>query len=245
MASHPCLWSVAPADLSLQQGEVHVWRAPLDRQPERPLAQTLSADEQQRAARFHFEADRRRFVAGRGFLRAVLARYLHIEPGEIRLSYEEQGKPALPGDEGLGAIRFNLAHSGELALCAVARREVGIDLELIRPVPDSAQIAERYFSMRERAAFHSRPQERWDEGFLRQWTRKEAYLKARGCGLSLEPDQFEVWASQDGSLRLEVAGEPGEARRWSLVDLTPAGDYVAALAVEGRDWSLSCLQWAG
>jgi 4'-phosphopantetheinyl transferase len=99
--------------------------------------------------------------------------------------------------------------------------------------------------MRERAAFHSRPLEEAGEGFLRQWTRKEAYLKARGCGLSLEPDRVEVWGGQDGPLKLEVAGEPGEATRWSLVDLTPGGGYVAALAVEGRDWSLSCWQWAG
>ncbi|HEX9987864.1 MAG TPA: 4'-phosphopantetheinyl transferase superfamily protein [Chloroflexia bacterium] len=245
MAPQACLWSAAPAELSLQEGEVHVWRAALDGQPGRPLAQTLSAGEQERAARFHFEADRRRFVAGRGFLRAVLARYLRIEPGEVRFSYGEQGKPTLPGDAGEGAIHFNLAHSGELALCAVARREVGIDLELIRPVSESAQIADRYFSMRERAAFHSRPLEEAGEGFLRQWTRKEAYLKARGCGLSLEPDRVEVWGGQDGPLKLEVAGEPGEATRWSLVDLTPGGGYVAALAVEGRDWSLSCWQWAG
>lgn len=245
MAEAAWQWRAAPADLSLQEGEVHVWRAPLDRQPERLLAQTLSADEQEKAARFHFEADRRRFVAGRGFLRAVLARYLRIAPGEVRFTYGQYGKPVLPGDMGQGAIRFNLAHSGELALFAVARREVGIDLELIRPIPESAQIAERYFSMRERAAFRSHPREEADEDFLRQWTRKEAYLKARGCGLSLELDQIEVWGNQDGSLKLEVAGDPNEAARWSLADLTPAGGYVAALAVEGRDWSLSCLQWSG
>ncbi len=236
--SHPCLWRLPPADLTLPHEEVHVWRASLEQPPEQLPA--LSVDEQERAARFHFEVDRRRFMAGRGFLRAVLARYLRIEPEEVQFSYGKYGKPALQED-----IRFNLAHSGELALCAVARREVGIDIELVRPVPESAQIAERYFSIQERTALISTSREEVDEAFLRQWTRKEAYLKARGCGLSLEPDQVEVLPGPGGSLKVEVMGDPNEAARWSLVDLTPGDGYVAALAVDGRDWTLSCLRWVG
>ena len=224
-----------------------MWRASLNlpREQTLALAQTLSAGERERAARFHFEADGRRFAVGRGLLRAILGRYLRIAPSNVQFSVGQHGKPALAQSLGQAAIRFNLAHSGELALYAISHNEVGIDIELIRPIQDSEQIAERYYSHRERAAQHSLTQEGWNEAFLRHWTRKEAYLKARGCGLSLEPDQFEVLPHPDGSLMLDVAGDPGEATRWSLVDLTPAGDCVGALAVEGHAWSLSCRQWVG
>jgi 4'-phosphopantetheinyl transferase len=231
--------------MTLLEGEVHVWRASLNlpREQAQVLDETLSASERERAARFHFEADRRRFAVGRGLLRAILGRYLRIAPSDVQFSLGQQGKPALAESPGQATIRFNLAHSSELALYAMSHNEVGIDIELIRPIQESEQIAERYYSHRERAALRSLSQEIWNEAFLRHWTRKEAYLKARGCGLSLEPDQFEVLPGPDGTLMLDVAGDPGEAARWSLVDLTPSNDYVGALAVEGHVWSLSCRQW--
>jgi 4'-phosphopantetheinyl transferase len=246
MATIPCAWDPPPADPTLPEGEVHVWRASLDlpREQAQALDLTLSAGERERAARFQFEADRRRFTVGRGLLRAILGRYLRIAPSDVQFSVGQHGKPALAESLGQATIRFNLAHSGDLALYAISHNEVGIDIELIRPIQESEQIAERYYSRRERAALHSLSQEGWNEAFLRHWTRTEAYLKARGYGLSLEPDQFEVLPDPGGTLTLEVAGDPREATRWSLVDLTPGSDYVGALAVEGHDWSLSCRQWA-
>lgn len=245
MAAHHCTWSLPPVDLTLPQKDVHIWQASLVQPAEQiaMLAQTLTADEQQRATRFHFEADRERFIVGRGVLRAILGRYLGLEPGQVRFSYSPHGKPAVQDNPGAGAVRFNLAHAGEIALYAVAHTEVGVDLEAIVPVPGSEQIAERYFTLRERTVLHALSKREWETAFLRQWTRKEAYLKARGCGLSLEPDQVEVLLDSNGSLKLNVAGEPDEAARWSLSDLTPAEGYVAALAVEGQGWHLHCFRW--
>ncbi|HKP51518.1 MAG TPA: 4'-phosphopantetheinyl transferase superfamily protein [Chloroflexia bacterium] len=242
MSAHPCVWNLPPTELNLGEGEVHIWRASLDLPPDHTamLSATLPTQEQQRAARFHFEDDRRRFVAGRGLLRAILGRYLRLTPDELEFSEGEYGKPALVADVG---IRFNLAHSDGLALYAVAHAELGIDLELVRSIAESVQIAERYFSHRERAAFNYPSREEEGVAFLRQWTRKEAYLKARGSGLSLEPSEVEVLPNRDGSMRVEIAAEPGEAERWSLVDLTVSEGYVAALAIEGHNWKLRCFRW--
>jgi 4'-phosphopantetheinyl transferase len=139
-------------------------------------------------------------------------------------------------------LRFNLSHSQDLALYAVtSNREVGVDLEYIQRDFDTRQIAERFFSTREIAALHALPANLQTESFFRCWTRKEAYVKARGEGLSLPLEQFDVSLSPDDpAALLNVAGNPAEVSRWSLRELTPAPGYMAAIAVEGKDLSLSC-----
>jgi 4'-phosphopantetheinyl transferase len=219
--------------------EVHVWCAALD-QPDETYFPLLSAGERTRTRRFRFERERRRFTVGRGILRIILGRYLNIPADELKFQIGASGKPSLADD---ASIHFNLAHSGELALYAVTREhELGIDLEEIHPIPDVQQLAEQFFSPLEMAELAALPESKKLEAFFSGWTRKEAYLKARGDGLGHPLDQFSVSMSPDTPARLLQAKEgQQELSRWSLQALTPAPGYVAALAVESHTWRL--LQW--
>jgi 4'-phosphopantetheinyl transferase len=242
-------WHLPPPDLALPSEEVHVWQASLNQPPERvrELGQTLSHDEMMRAERFRFERDRRRFIVGRGVLRAILFRYLGIEPEFVQFRYGSRGKPYLAEKVSSCGLRFSLAHSHELALYAFTRdREVGVDLEYVRPMPDAAQIAARFFSAREHAVFCALPKGQKLEAFYSCWTRKEAYLKATGEGLARPLDQFDVsLVPGDPAGLLRVQGDSQEIARWSLQALAPGTGYVAAIAVEGHGWCLACWQWPG
>jgi 4'-phosphopantetheinyl transferase len=190
------VWGRSPADLRLARDEVHVWRASLSLPAARvqDLRRTLAADELSRAERFHLPNDRQRFIAARGVLRAILGRYLKVEPGQIHFCYSAYGKPALDSGAGHDAgLHFNLAHSGQLALYAVApSRRIGVDLERIRADLDYEQIAEQSFAPHERGALRAVPAHLKPEAFFNCWTRKEAYVKARGEGLSMPLDRFAV-----------------------------------------------------
>jgi 4'-phosphopantetheinyl transferase len=230
----------------LSGDEVHVWLASLDLEASRvkSLWRTLSADERERGLRFHFQRDREHFIVARGLLRVILGRYLNMKPSQIRFSYNRYGKPFLAG-EGGGALRFNVSHSHRLALYAMTSgREIGIDLEHIRRVLDINEIAERFFSPREVAMLLALPEPLWSEAFFNCWTRKEAYIKAKGEGLSLPLDQFDVsLAPGEPAALLYTSDDSQEASRWSLQELAPSPGYVAALVVEGHDWQLKCWQW--
>jgi 4'-phosphopantetheinyl transferase len=247
MTSHGRLWSPPPAGLALSGDDVHVWRASLDLPAARVqcLQHTLTANELNRAERFYFQKDRERFIVARGLLRGILGRYLDMAPDQLRFCYSPHGKPALVGGSGGDVLRFNLSHSHGLALYAITcNRQVGVDLEYIRPIPEAERIAERFFSAQENAVFRALPQNKRLEAFLNCWTRKEAYIKARGEGLSLPLDQFYVsLASGEPTTLLNIIGDPQEATRWALRKLKPGPGYVAALAVEGHGWRLACWQW--
>src|ERR1035437_1708303 len=240
-------WRSPPETLVLGSDEVHVWRATLDQTPSQmqSFLHNLAADEQARAERFYFERDREHFIVARGVLRAILGGYLNKAPECLSFCYSSHGKPALAGESDRDAIRFNVAHSHGVALYAVTRgREVGIDLERIRFDLAVAEIAERFFSAREVAMLQTLPTEIQRQAFFRCWTRKEAYIKARGEGLSLPLDQFDVsLIPGEPAALLSTQPDSDEAVRWSLKELTLASGYVAALAVEGRGWTLSCWQW--
>jgi 4'-phosphopantetheinyl transferase len=233
----------------LARDEVHVWRAALDVAPTEAagLRKTLAADERARAGRFHFERDRAHFIVARGVLRAILGCYLTRAPECLSFCYNAHGKPALAGGPDAQAIRFNLSHSDGVALYAVARgREVGIDVERIRCNLAVAEIAERFFSRREDAMLQNIPTEERHQAFFRVWTRKEAYVKARGEGLSLLSDKMDVSpASGEPDAPVGDRGDPSGAARWSIQDLVPGPGYAAALAVEGHGWHLACWQWPG
>ncbi|MBI3243492.1 MAG: 4'-phosphopantetheinyl transferase superfamily protein [Chloroflexi bacterium] len=240
-------WPSPPASPALRGNDVHLWRADLN-QPSRvlsQLAQTLSADEHQRAERFHFDVHRHHFIVGRGFLRTVLASYLGIEPDQVQFNYGPQGKPGLQNSGGFPGLQFNLAHSHELAVLAVTQdREIGVDVEYIRPVLDMEQVAARNFSPRENVILNSLPVSERQPAFFTCWTRKEAYIKAIGEGLSRPLDQFDVSLTPgEAANLLWVAGRPEEALRWSLCELDVGAGYVAALAVEGQDLSITKWQW--
>jgi 4'-phosphopantetheinyl transferase len=240
-------WGLPPEKIILGSNEVHVWRASLDESPQQVdiFLHTLAADEQTRAERFYFQRDREHFIAAHGILRAILGLYLNRASKCLSFCYSSHGKPSLSWKSGGDAIRFNMSHSHGVALYAFARgRDVGIDLEFIRRDLELEQIAERFFSRRETATLRALPIDLREYAFFLCWTRKEAYIKARGEGLSLPLDQFDVsLIPGEPAALLSTQPDSDEALRWSLQELTLASGYVAALAVEGRGWSLSCWQW--
>jgi 4'-phosphopantetheinyl transferase len=225
-------WALAsPGAVALVDDEVHIWRLTLD-PPGETLARfepTLNDDELRRADRFRTETLRRRFVAGRGSLRVVLSAYLNCPAGEIRFAYGNHGKPRLM-EEDAGSLRFNLAHTHELAVCAVTLgREIGVDVEQIRPLENAEKIIHRFFSAREQAEFLDFADSERLAAFYRGWSRKEAFLKATGTGLSTQLDSFDVTLGQVASL-LRVGDDPTEAPRWILRDLDAGPGYASAVA---------------
>jgi 4'-phosphopantetheinyl transferase len=213
---------------------VDVWRLSSDPSPTRldELTTTLSSDERERAARFHFARDRTRFIASRGFLRSVLGRYLAIEPAMVAFDYDAHRKPLLRGSSPAD-LRFNLAHSGDVTLVAVAHGiDVGVDVEVRRDLADRQQIAARFFSLSEAEAIASLPEELRDEAFFACWTRKEAYLKAVGLGLSGPLDSFDVSVDPRAPAEiLRIHASARAAREWSIHDLSQPPEYRAAVAV--------------
>jgi 4'-phosphopantetheinyl transferase len=206
------------------------------------LDASLSDDEKERALRFHFDVHRNRFITGRGFLRRVLAEYLAVDPGQLRFAYADRGKPALIEPTRGRCLGFNLSHSAGIALLAVGRdRMIGVDVERLRAVPDAEQLAERFFSARERAAFRAIDRDERNLAFFRCWTRKEAFIKAVGDGLSYPLQEFDVTLAPDQAVQLlSIRGASSAARNWTLRELLPAPGYVAALAVEGRPFAVEC-----
>ena len=243
------VWKNPPEHVELSSNEVHVWRASLDL----PLPSTqsllaiLSDGERARAGRFRSPRNGQRSVASRGLLRLLLAHYLAADPSQIRLRYNREGKPALADEAVACGLRFNVSHSQGLALFAFARgRELGVDLERMDPAVSSERIPEHFFSPRECAALRALPVEQQSEAFFACWTRKEAYIKAKGKGLAIRLDHFDVSLGPgEPAALLETAEGSQETLRWSLHDLSPAPGYAGALAIEGQGaklhgWPLNC-----
>jgi 4'-phosphopantetheinyl transferase len=241
------VWQPPPTDLTLGRDEVHVWRAPLDAPALylQRLRGTLTADEISRAERFHFQRDRDRFIAGRGLLRAILSRYLDIGPDEMRFGYGPYGKPELISATYTQPFLFNLSHSRDLALFAIALdRRVGVDVEYIRPDVEFDALATSFFSPGEQAVLRALIGRQKQEAFYNGWTRKEAFLKARGDGVAYPLDQFEVSLTPgEPAALLRTREDSQEAARWSLQALTPGPGYVAAVAAEGYGWRVACWEW--
>jgi 4'-phosphopantetheinyl transferase len=236
-----------PAKLPTLRGDqVHVWRVPLEFSPAgvNRLSQFLSKDEGDRAGRFHFDSDRNHFIVARAWLRIIIGYYLRVEPAELRFDYSSYGKPSLskPFPE-ITRLNFNLAHSGELAVLGMTlRRQIGIDLERISGKVAHEEIARRFFSSSEIACLSSLPQAARPRAFFNCWTRKEAFIKAKGMGLSLDLDQFDVTLDDEDAALLRTRWDQSEAEQWSLRALNVGSGYVAAVAAEGRDWQLGYWQ---
>jgi 4'-phosphopantetheinyl transferase len=220
-------------------GEVHVWRLGLDLPAAHltELEPLLAAEERGRAARLRFPQHRARFTAARGLLRTLLGRYLNRPPAAIAFAYGPNGKPSLAGS-GM-SLEFNLSHSAERALLAVARQPVGIDVEVVRGDLDVEAIAVSFFAPEELAALRAADVGDRQRSFFVTWVRKEAYMKATGRGLAEAPTSFAVLAGGP-ALRLMLPRQPEEAARWSLYDLDVGLDSTAALAVAGRALRLVC-----
>ena len=238
-------WQPATRKLTLGDAEIHVWRAPLNisNATLSSFAAWLDSDEQDRAARYHFDQHRNQFIAGRGWLRTLIGWYLQTEPASLIFRYSDFGKPSISEGSETVPLRFNLAHAGDLALYAFTlRREIGIDIELIDAKFASETIARQFFSPKEVAALLKFPTDRRPHAFFDCWTRKEAFIKAQGMGLSLPLDQFEVSIEHDQPALLHTAWDAAEASRWALVNVDAAPGYAAALAVPAGEYSLKYFQ---
>jgi 4'-phosphopantetheinyl transferase len=238
-------WSPAPSNLRLQDGQIDLWSAWLV-QPVTAiadLARVLSPDERDRCARFYFQADQRRYTVSRGALRRILGAYLDTDSHSLRLATTSYGKPYLEGEP----AHFNVTHSHELALIAVAMQPVGVDVEYtLRRLNDRDDLAERFFARTEYQQLQSLPVWQRTAAFFNCWTRKEAYIKALGEGLSHPLDRFAVTLGPGEPARfLHINDDPAETAAWSLYAFTPAVDYVAALAAPGTGYRLRYFQFLG
>jgi len=244
------IWQSSPGNLVLSKDEVHVFCASIQ-QPLwglQQLAEILSPDEQLRANNFYFEKDRCRFIVCRGILRTILGRYLDIKPGDIQFDYGLHSKPALlETNSSHSLVQFNLSHSQELALYAFTlKRQVGIDVEYIRSIDDIDSLAKHFFSEQEYTVLRKLPESQKQVAFFNCWTRKEAYIKATGQGLSLPLNQFEVsFIPGEKARLLRTFTDSKEASLWSLQELTPNPEYIAAIAVQGFNSQLKMFSWAG
>jgi 4'-phosphopantetheinyl transferase len=235
-------WLAPSAAPDLPEDAVHIWRADLNCTEPALLhfGQTLVADEKFRAERFYFQRDRNNFIAARGILRELLGRYLHCSPETLEFTYSKHGKPSLSESAAAPDIQFNVSHSHGLALFAFTRnRHLGVDIERVRRDIAAEEIAERYFSPQEVVELLALPPSARAEGFFRCWTRKEAYVKARGEGLQISLQSFHVSLSPEQSARLIST----DSDRWALHSLHPNAESVGAIVVEGQDVSVHCYDW--
>jgi 4'-phosphopantetheinyl transferase len=244
----PLIVTTSSFDFNLSQGEVHVWCALL-LQPTyvvEYLHGLLSGDEKARAKQYYFTHLQKSFVVSRGVLRILLAHYTELQPEQLAFTYLQAGKPEL-SDRHDSKVFFNLSHSNEFVLYAFSRsRNVGIDIEHIRPVNDLELIAESNFSAYETNELKKLSPAKVLDGFFNCWTRKEAYVKAIGDGVSFPLQEFDVSLTPDQPARLlSIRGSAQEAARWSMVELHPAAKYAAALVVEGSIHKVFYREWNG
>lgn len=226
------MWLKSPYQFVLKEGEIHLWKSSLDLSPDvlQKITPLLSEEEIVRADRFHFEKDRNHFIAGRGMLRILLANYLSIKAEEVPFQYGHNGKPFV-GDD---SLTFNISHAlGVVVFAFTLHTPLGIDVESNLREIELDLIANHFFSPAEAKELFSLPTEGQTEGFYRCWTRKEALIKAKGDGLSLPLNQFEVSLLPGEEAQLKATHwDPEEAKRWSLFSFSPEKNFIAALAIE-------------
>jgi 4'-phosphopantetheinyl transferase len=247
MSGQPVWPSGGSAGISmgtLSLGEVHVWRGNLDLdsgQLER-LAEGLDQDELARAGRFHFERDRLRFMAGRGLLRHILASYLDVAPNALQFGYTGNGKPYLLSPT---ALHFNVSHAAEVLVVAVARdRQLGVDVEVLPLEAADDGVAKLVFCSAEQEALEGLDAANYSRVFARLWTRKEAYIKADGRGMTLRLDHIDVHTLPNGiRLYQGLSGRWTPTPGWTLHTLGSDPRYICSLAIEGRDCDLVCADW--
>jgi 4'-phosphopantetheinyl transferase len=231
-------WTAAPSVPILREHELHVWRARTTASGDALQAAEalLAPGEAERASRFRHEPSRRIFVVARAVLRRIVGAYLDIDPVDARFASSAGGKPYLASPDVGRCLQFNLSHSGEWVVYAFAlHRPVGIDVERIRPTPDLLEIARRFFAATEYEVLMSLEGAARLESFFACWTRKEAYLKARGMGLSASMSKFVVSVSATEPPRLLADREsPGEVDRWTFCAVHAGPGYAGAVAVEGQ-----------
>lgn len=242
-------WSIPPDEIALPPGAVDVWRLQTDKPPpDIPILERfLDPGERERAEKFVFHRDRRQFIIAHAALRSILSLYTRILPGEITYQANAYGKPALATSGQDSGFRFNLSHSGEIVLIAIgSHADVGIDVEKIVPERAEIDVARRFFSPGEFTAYAAIPHSQQTEAFFRCWTRKEAFIKGKGLGLSMDLDLFDVTFGPGEAASLAASREnPTDPLRWRLYDIPAGQGYAAALAVGGECQMLRRWEWQG
>jgi 4'-phosphopantetheinyl transferase len=240
-------WQTQDQPDSLREDEVHLWIAPLTTPPEKLFyfESVLSADEKERARRFRNISDRKRYLIARGSLRRLLGYYVASAPDRLQFTYNAFGKPSLSGQASEAVLNFSVSHSEDRALFGFAReRKIGVDLEYIRPDINVVELAKRYFSPDEYRRLRRLPANEQCEAFYCVWTRKEAYFKACGEGLSFGLERVEVSSSPAEPVMIrKIAGASNASEHWTLKHLSPAPSYLGAAAVEGRSVTFKFLDW--
>ena len=238
-----------PSEFVLADGNVHVWRASLVPKSDiiSEFRALLSTDEIVRADRFHFEKHRVAFTVRRGILRQLLGKYLGRPPVTDTFPSNQYGKPGLPDSYSHSDIHFSISHSAGVGLFAFSRgRDLGVDIEAVRTDIEYCALSERFFSKLERQTLRSLPPDRQCEAFFACWSRKEAYIKARGMGLSMPLDQFDVTlAPHDPARLIATRDNPANAASWTMYNIDAGQEYAGALAVEGNVSRIYCFEWNG
>ena len=240
-------WANAVPNGIISSNKVHIWRyypEETNSQME-TLQDTLSADELARSEKFHFEKDRKKFILTRGILRKLLGCYLNKNPQQIRFDYTSFGKPFLAIDSENSNISFNLTHSGEIVLYAIScNQELGIDVEQVRDHTDVMAIAKRFFSQREIGQMEKANEKNRTQLFFRYWTRKEAFVKALGKGVSFPMERLDVSLINKFLPIIKLPAENNETAYLNVKDLFPGDGYVAAIATEVNDPEISCWHYS-
>ena len=238
------MWLNPPHNFIVSEEVVHVWRADLevDESSQRSFLKLLAPDEESRAGKFRFAKDRRNFIAARGMLRVLLGKYLETNPAEISFEYSRFGKPGIANSN---ALRFNITHSQNIALFAFTKKfTIGIDVEFVNPDIEVKDIAKKFFSTNEIMNLLALPVKQQALGFFNCWTRKEAFIKAVGEGLSFPLDKFEVSLEPGKPAKLLATHwEPAAVSKWSMYSMSPEPNFVGSLVIEGLVEEVAFWNW--
>ncbi len=228
-------------DLSTKQ--IHLWCCDLDKNEVRldEYISLISADEIVRAKKFKFKKDRNCYIISRGILRELLGAYLDENAAKLKFEYTSYGKPYLPNKN----LNFNISHSGDMVVCAfVVGLQIGVDIEKIKQDFDVLELAQKFFSKREIEVLEKQPKEDLARAFYRCWTRKEAFIKAEGSGLSFPLNKFAVSLEDDNqAILLETDWDASEKSHWSLFSFVPEDNYIGALSVRNKLATVKYFNW--
>jgi 4'-phosphopantetheinyl transferase len=238
------MWLNPPDNLILSDEEAHIWRADLKANEcfQSSFLKLLSPDEKNRAQKFRFAKDNRNFIIARGILRSLIGKYLEINPAEISFQYSEFGKPGIADNN---TLQFNISHSQNMALFAFTTKfNVGVDVEFVNPDIEVKDIAAKFFSTNEIMNLLALPEKQQALGFFNCWTRKEAFIKAVGEGLSFPLDKFEVSLEPNKPAKLLATDwQPDAVSKWSIYSMSPGENFVGSLAIEGLVEKVKFWNW--
>ncbi|RZK13103.1 MAG: 4'-phosphopantetheinyl transferase superfamily protein [Flavobacterium sp.] len=238
------MWLNPPEKLTLNDAEAHIWRVDLelDECLQSSLLKLLSPDEKDRARKFCFVKDSRNFIVARGILRSLIGNYLEINPSDISFQYSKFGKPSIADNN---SLQFNISHSQNMALFGFTKKfTIGVDVEFVNPNIEVRDIAANFFSRKEIQNLFALPAEQQTLGFFNCWTRKEAFIKAVGEGLSFPLDQFEVSLEPDKPAKLLATDwNPKAVSKWSMYSLAAGTDFVGSLVIEGLVERVKFYNW--